>query len=149
MAVPGLIDCHNHVVLMGNRPGHHTPLENAYSLPTSRPSTPPARRACRRPNPPVSADGFITTIGGFSPNQFKEVRLPTLAELDAAVPDNPVLHLGRLLGAVRDQHPRQGFFRERATARRTGPVGADGSIAAAPFLATGRPVRRRSRCGTP
>ena len=30
MAVPGLIDCHNHFVLMGNRPGHHTPLENAY-----------------------------------------------------------------------------------------------------------------------
>ena len=26
MAVPGLIDCHNHIVLMGNRPGHHTPL---------------------------------------------------------------------------------------------------------------------------
>jgi len=32
MAMPGLIDCHNHVVLMGNRPGHHTPLENAYSI---------------------------------------------------------------------------------------------------------------------
>jgi imidazolonepropionase-like amidohydrolase len=32
VAVPGLIDCHNHFVLMGNRPGHHTPLENAYSV---------------------------------------------------------------------------------------------------------------------
>src|SRR5262245_60041896 len=31
VAVPGLIDCHNHIVLMGNRPGYHTPLENAYS----------------------------------------------------------------------------------------------------------------------
>jgi hypothetical protein len=31
-AIPGIIDCHNHVVLMGNRPGHHTPLENAYSI---------------------------------------------------------------------------------------------------------------------
>src|SRR5437867_10347003 len=30
--VPGIIDNHNHVVLMGNRPGYHTPLENAYSI---------------------------------------------------------------------------------------------------------------------
>src|SRR5438552_1559212 len=28
-AVPGIIDNHNHIVLMGNRPGHHLPLENA------------------------------------------------------------------------------------------------------------------------
>src|SRR5262245_64377215 len=25
--VPGIIDNHNHVVLMGNRPGYHTPLD--------------------------------------------------------------------------------------------------------------------------
>src|SRR2546427_4737396 len=31
-AVPGIIDNHNHIVLMGNRPGYHTPLENAYSI---------------------------------------------------------------------------------------------------------------------
>src|SRR5258706_14327637 len=31
--VPGIIDNHNHIVLMGNRPGFHTPLENAYSIP--------------------------------------------------------------------------------------------------------------------
>src|SRR5213076_878991 len=30
--VPGLIDNHNHIVLMGNRPGHHTPLESATSI---------------------------------------------------------------------------------------------------------------------
>ena len=30
--VPGIIDNHNHIVLMGNRPGHHTPLENARSI---------------------------------------------------------------------------------------------------------------------
>src|SRR5213595_1958556 len=28
--VPGIIDNHNHIVLMGNRPGYHTPLENAF-----------------------------------------------------------------------------------------------------------------------
>ena len=31
-AIPGIIDNHNHLVLMGNRPGRHTPLENAYSI---------------------------------------------------------------------------------------------------------------------
>ena len=120
MAVPGLIDCHNHFVLMGNRPGHHTPLENATSIADVqalyevRAATLPAS-----PRTPVSADNFITTIGGFSPNQFKEVRLPTLAELDAAVPDQPVFMM-------------VGF---------TGPypvaVGADGSIAASPFEGDG------------
>src|SRR5580693_5862171 len=92
MAVPGLIDCHNHFVLMGNRPGHHTPLENAYSIADVQ-ALYKARAAALPasiPNPPVSAENFITTIGGFSPNQFKEVRLPTLAELDAAVPHRPV-----------------------------------------------------------
>src|ERR1700741_2579472 len=31
--VPGIIDNHNHFVLEGNRPGYHTPLENALSVP--------------------------------------------------------------------------------------------------------------------
>src|SRR5439155_21779249 len=31
--VPGIIDNHNHIVLMGNRPGSHTPLNTAYSIP--------------------------------------------------------------------------------------------------------------------
>src|SRR3954452_24531549 len=30
--VPGIVDNHNHIVLMGNRPGFHTPLENAHSV---------------------------------------------------------------------------------------------------------------------
>ncbi len=37
------------------------------------------------------AANFITTIGGFAPNQFAEGRLPTpLTELDAAFPDQSV-----------------------------------------------------------
>ena len=97
--MPGLIDCHNHIVLMGNRPGHHVPLENAYSIAdvqalyaAQAAGLPPG------PNPPTSAAGFVTTIGGFSPNQFAEGRLPTLAELDAAVPDHPVYLPVRFIG---------------------------------------------------
>ena len=41
--------------------------------------------AARRPSVP---DGeFITGMGGWRTNMFAEQRLPTLAELDAAVPD--------------------------------------------------------------
>src|SRR5688500_9623436 len=30
--VPGIVDNHNHIVLLGIRPGHHTPLESATSI---------------------------------------------------------------------------------------------------------------------
>ncbi|MGH3660090.1 MAG: amidohydrolase family protein, partial [Micromonosporaceae bacterium] len=81
--VPGIIDNHNHLVLMGLRPGFHTPLENANSIAEALATL--KARAAR-----VPAGEFITTIGGFHPNQFAERRLPTLAEIDAALPDHPV-----------------------------------------------------------
>jgi hypothetical protein len=137
MAVPGLIDCHNHFVLLGNRPGHHTPLENAYSvadvqaLYTARAKTLP-----KSPSPPVSAENFITTIGGFSPNQFKEVRLPTLAELDAAVPNHPVYLQVGFTGPAATNSLGKAFF-ENVTGTFPVAVGADGSIAASPFGGNG------------
>jgi predicted amidohydrolase YtcJ len=81
--VPGIIDNHNHIILMGNRPGYHTPLENAYSIADVQ-KTYAARAAG------IPAGAWITTIGGFNTNQLAELRLPTRAELDAAVPGNPV-----------------------------------------------------------
>ncbi|RYO90211.1 hypothetical protein DL766_006134 [Monosporascus sp. MC13-8B] len=81
VAVPGLIDCHNHIVLLGNRPGYHTPLENAYSIAD-------VEDAYRSRASKVPTGSFITTIGGFHPNHFNETRLPTLAELDEALPDH-------------------------------------------------------------
>ena len=138
MAVPGLIDCHNHVVLMGNRPGHHTPLENAYSIADVQALY--AERAATlppSPHPPASADDFITTIGGFSPSQFKETRLPTLAELDAAVPGHPVYVSVGFTGPSVTNTLGKTFFENVAPPVGPVPVGADGSIAAAPFLAPG------------
>src|SRR5260221_13390124 len=89
--VPGIIDNHNHIVLMGNRPGFHTPLENAYSIPDVQAIY--AERAAGLPN----RDAWITTIGGFhfnhiygNPSDPLSGRFPTLQELDAAVPNNPV-----------------------------------------------------------
>ena len=62
--VPGIIDNHNHIVLMGNRPGYHTPLENAYSI-ARRPGD---RR--RRAPPGIPPGAWITTIGGFHRNHL-------------------------------------------------------------------------------
>ena len=35
--LPGLIDAHNHIVLVGNRPGWHTPLEHVFTIPEPSP----------------------------------------------------------------------------------------------------------------
>ena len=83
-AVPGLIDNHNHIVLLGIRPGHDTRLETAASIADVQ----TALKARAKTGP---AGQFITAMGGWNPAQFVEKRLPTLAELDAAAPDHPVL----------------------------------------------------------
>ena len=90
MVIPGIIDNHNHIVLMGNRPGYHTPLENAYSIADVQQTY--AARAASLPR-----DAWITTIGGFHFNHLYadpanplSGRFPTREELDAAVPNNPV-----------------------------------------------------------
>jgi predicted amidohydrolase YtcJ len=88
--VPGIIDNHNHLVLMGNRPGYHTPLENAHSLAEALATIGARTRE-------VPRDAWITTIGGFHFNHFyanpadkTTGRFPTLAELDSVAPNNPV-----------------------------------------------------------
>jgi len=125
-------------VLMGNRPGHHAPLENAYSIADVQ-AIYAARAAALPPsaNPPASADDFITTIGGFSPNQFAEVRLPTLAELDAAAGDHPVYISVGFTGPSATNTLGKNFFEHVPPPVGPITVGADGSIAAAPFLGSG------------
>src|SRR5258707_9939886 len=67
--VPGIIDNHNHIVLMGNRPGFHTPLENAYSI-----SDVQAIYAARAAG--IPRDAWITTIGGFHTNHIADPSNP-------------------------------------------------------------------------
>ena len=88
--VPGIIDNHNHLVLMGNRPGYHTPLENSHSLAEALATIGARTRE-------VPRDAWITTIGGFhfnhlyaNPADKTTGRFPTLAELDSVAPNNPV-----------------------------------------------------------
>lgn len=137
MAVPGIIDCHNHIVLMGNRPGHHTPLENAYSVADIQALYAARAAALPPPGSPPGGGDFITTIGGFSPNQFKEGRLPTLAELDSAVPNHPVYISVGFTGPSATNSLGKAFFENVPAPVGPVPVGADGSIAASPFLGSG------------
>jgi predicted amidohydrolase YtcJ len=74
--IPGIVDAHNHIVLVGNRPGWHTPLEHVFTIPD-------AIAALKARANSVPADGLITCIGPLSAMQFAENRLPTLTELDA------------------------------------------------------------------
>ena len=83
-AVPGLIDNHNHIVLLGLRPGHDTRLETAASIAEVQ----AAIKARAKTVPPGE---FITAMGGWNSAQFAEKRLPTLQELDAADSSHPVI----------------------------------------------------------
>ena len=89
--VPGLIESHIHSVSLANRPGYHTILENTKSIREIQEAL-----AARRKSVPEGQ--WITSMGGWHPNQWAEHRHPTLKELDDAVPDRPVLLYERFTG---------------------------------------------------
>ena len=123
-AVPGLIDNHNHIVLLGIRPGHDTRLETAASIAD-------VQTALKARAKTVPAGEFITAMGGWNPAQFAEKRLPTLAELDAAVPDHPVIVYLSFTGPAATNTRGKAFFTGKNVA-----VSDAGAIAAnAPSIA--------------
>jgi predicted amidohydrolase YtcJ len=89
--VPGLIEAHVHIVSLANRPGYHTVLENTSSIREIQDAL-----AARRKSVPEGQ--WITSMGGWHPNQWVEHRHPALKELDEAVPDRPVLLYERFTG---------------------------------------------------
>ena len=121
--VPGIIDNHNHMVLMGNRPGYHTPLENALSVQEALQIY--AARAAG-----LNRDAWITTIGGFHPNHLyatsdpKSGRFPTLSELDAAVPNNPAFMMISFQGPGACNSAAKAILEKQGV-----KVGSDGSVA--------------------
>ncbi|KAI3323482.1 amidohydrolase family-domain-containing protein [Xylariaceae sp. AK1471] len=119
IAIPGLIDCHNHIVLLGNRPGYHTPLENAYSIAD-------VQNTYRSRASGIPPGSFVTTIGGFHPNQFNETRLPTLDELDKALPNNPAFVSYGFAGPATTNGLGKAFFESLAEPPL---ISANGSIA--------------------
>jgi predicted amidohydrolase YtcJ len=122
--VPGIIDNHNHIVLLGIRPGHHTPLESATSIAD-------VQSIIRTRAQNVPAGGFITSMGGWNQAQFAEKRLPTLAELDAATTQHPVLVFMSFTGPAATNTAGRAFFASKGVA-----VSDTGQIAAnAPSMA--------------
>jgi hypothetical protein len=129
-AVPGLVEPHIHSVSLANRPGYHTILENTNSIREIQEAL-----AARRKEVPEGA--WITSMGGWHPNQWAEHRHPTLAELDQAVPDRPVLLYERFTGPAVTNTLGKRFFDAADAAPPVHPdikkvnVAANGVIAAA------------------
>src|SRR5437773_1779323 len=125
--VPGLIESHTHFVSLANRPGYHVAQWELASNVAGVLAALAARRAAQ---PEVPPGQFITAMGAGTPRMFAELRLPFLAELDAAVPDRPVFLYQGGGGPARTNTLGKQFF-ESATAPLAGPcvVGADGTIA--------------------
>ena len=136
--VPGLIEAHIHSVSLANRPGYHTILENTTSIKEIQ----EALAARRRDVPPGQ---WITSMGGWHPNQWAEHRHPTLKELDDAVPDRPVLLYERFTGPCVTNSQGKAFFDAADAAAKVHPdvvpinVSPTGVIAAAGFGTAGGP----------
>ena len=111
--IPGLIDAHNHIVLVGNRPGWHTPLEHVFTIPE-------AIAALKARAADVPAGEFITTVGPISAMQFAERRLPTLAELDAV---NRPVYIQAAQGGTRTNSQAKAWLETKGVT-----VAADGAI---------------------
>ena len=125
--LPGMVEPHVHIVSLANRPGYHQPIEDAMSIADVQ-----ALLASRRPDVPEGQ--FITALGGWHPNQWAEHRLPTLAELDEAVPDRPVFIFQNFTGPGVTNTLGKAFF-ESVSDALAGPV----VVAANGLIATGNP----------
>ena len=115
--VPGIIDNHNHILLLGLRPGRDARLENANSINEAL-ATLAARAKEAKPGE------WVTSIGGFSRNQFSpDVRFPNLKELTEAGGDHPVFIMESFSGPGATNALGKQFFQSHGV-----EVMADGSI---------------------
>jgi hypothetical protein len=87
-AIPGLIDSHIHVIRGGLNYNMELRWDGVDSLAV-------ALRMLREQAQRTPAPQWVRVVGGFTEHQFREKRLPTIEEINAASPDTPVfiLHL--------------------------------------------------------
>lgn len=134
--VPGLVEGHIHSVSLANRPGYHTILENTTSIREVQETL-----AARRKQVPEGQ--WITSMGGWHPNQWTERRRPTRRELDEAVADRPVLLYERFTGPAVTNSAGKAYFDAVDRAAPVHPdlkpirVADDGTIAPAGFAGGG------------
>jgi predicted amidohydrolase YtcJ len=105
--VPGVIDNHNHIVLLGLRPGHDTRIENARSMPE-------VIATFRARVRDIPEGEWLTALGGFNISQFMPpptaARMPTLAELDDASNKHPILVMQGFSGPTATNSLGKKFF---------------------------------------
>ncbi|HWU43368.1 MAG TPA: amidohydrolase, partial [Bdellovibrio sp.] len=87
-AIPGLIDSHIHVIRGGLNYNMELRWDGVDSLAV-------ALRMLKEQAQRTPAPQWVRVVGGFTEHQFREKRLPTIDEINAASPDAPVfiLHL--------------------------------------------------------
>ena len=112
--IPGIIDAHNHIVLVGNRPGWNTPLEHVFTIPD-------AIAALKTRSTDVPSGEFISTIGPVSAMQFAERRLPSLTELDQV---NRPVYIQAAQGGARTNTQGKAWLEARGVS-----IATDGAIA--------------------
>ncbi|MGK3951040.1 amidohydrolase [Microbacterium sp. I2] len=118
--IPGLIESHTHFVSLANRPGYHVAeWELAKDVAGVL-----AALVARRPEVPEGE--FLTAMGAGTPRIFAEGRMPTLAEIDAAVPDRPVFLYQNFNGPARVNTLGKQFF--QSVTDPSVAVADDGSI---------------------
>src|SRR5688572_14378641 len=120
--IPGLIESHTHFVSLANRPGCHVAQ---WELAQNVAGVLAAIKE-RHDRGDVPAGQFITAMGAGVPNIWFERRMPTLAELDAAVPDRPVFLYQGGGGPARVNSLGMAFF--ATVSNPTVAVNADGTI---------------------
>jgi predicted amidohydrolase YtcJ len=138
-AVPGLVDNHNHIVLLGLRPGYDTRLETAASIAD-------VQAILRARAKTVPSGGFISAMGGWNIAQLSEKRMPTLAELDAADTDHPIIAFHSFTGPAAVNTRAKAFFAsQNIVVSDTGAIAIKGpSLAALNACAPSARLPRRS-----
>ena len=102
--IPGLMDSHVHFIRAGLRPGYDMrEVERVRSIAELQAAL-SAKASAIPPGEPIAI------VGGWAPVKFTENRFPTLAELDDALPENPVyIHLRAYGPAVTNSKGRELF----------------------------------------
>jgi hypothetical protein len=120
--IPGLIDGHTHFVRTAQAPG---PFVEGLEAATSIRELQAALAAAAKKGEPGE---WVTAIGGWTPIQFKERRMPTREELSAAVPDHPVyVQVGYSTRGVVNDAGRRALQAAGIATSEAGDVAPDGA----------------------
>src|SRR4029077_16249798 len=122
------IEAHDHIVLVGNRPGRHVLMEDVFTLQD-------VVKRYQLKAADVPSGEFITTIGPIAAMQFPEQRIPNLSELDAV---NRPVYINAAQGGVRTNSLGKAWLEAKGVT-----VAADGTVAGGAGGATGATLALR------